>query len=120
MYFQGIEKDPLFLFYCMSSSWFYKSKLTSIDVSVTWDIGRGWANFATAINSLALLYIPTVVTYGVKYEPVAKLYKVLSKELPDIIVGFWEKLNSFWRNVHLYCDSYIVVVLSNEQVMFEY
>jgi hypothetical protein len=39
-------------------------------VSVTEDTGNGWASFATANNSLLLLYNPTVVIYGEKYEPV--------------------------------------------------
>ena len=46
----------------------------------------------------------------------AKPYRVLSVELPDTIVGFCVKLNSFCLRVHLYWDSYIVVVLSKEQV----
>ena len=45
---------------------------TKIVVSVTWEVGNGWANLPTANNSLSLLYNPTVVTYGLKYEPVAK------------------------------------------------
>ena len=39
--------------------------------------------------------------------------------IPSNLYGEYIKLNSFWRNVHLYCDSYIVVVLSNEHVKFE-
>jgi hypothetical protein len=64
-------------------------------VSVTDDRGNGCANLATAINSLLLLYKPIVVTYGLKYEPVAKLYKIPSFELPDTSVGFCEKLIHF-------------------------
>ena len=41
-------------------------------VSVMLDTGRGCASLATASNSLLLLYKPTVVIYGLKYEPVAK------------------------------------------------
>ena len=81
---------------------YYKSKLIIMLVSVTDDRGNGCANLATAINSLLLLYKPTVVTYGLKYEPVAKLYKIPSFELPDTSVGFCEKLNSFCRILHLY------------------
>ena len=43
---------------------------TKIVVSVVLDVGSGCANFPTAINSLSLLYNPTVVTYGEKYDPV--------------------------------------------------
>jgi hypothetical protein len=39
--------------------------------------------------------------------------------LPETMVGFCEKLNSFSRKVHLYCDSYKIIVLSNEHVIFE-
>jgi len=59
-----------------------------------------------------------VVTYGSKYEPVAKSYITPLFELPDINVGFWEKLNSFSLILHLYWVSYMVKVLSNEQVIF--
>ena len=48
-------------------------------VSVVVDNGKGWANFPTATNSLSLLYKPTVVTYGVKYDPVVKKH-VIFKE----------------------------------------
>jgi len=92
--------------------------LTIIVVSVTADSGRGCASLATANNSLLLLYNPTVVTYGLKYDPVAKLYIIPLFELPDIKLGFCEKLNSFSLTVHLYCDSYIVIVLSNEHTRF--
>ena len=57
-------------------------------VSVVVDNGKGCANFPTAINSLLLLYKPTVVTYGVKYDPVANSNICPLFELPDIIVGF--------------------------------
>jgi len=33
-----------------------------IVVSVVWEVGNGWANFPTANNSFASLYIPTAVT----------------------------------------------------------
>ena len=39
---------------------------TKIVVSVVLDVGRGCAILPTAINSLLLLYNPTVVTYGEK------------------------------------------------------
>ena len=64
-------------------------------VSVTLDTGNGWDNFATASNSLSLLYNPTVVTYGLKYEPVAKSDTIPLFELPEINDGFWENVNSF-------------------------
>jgi hypothetical protein len=51
---------------------YYKSRLTNIVVSVTDDKGKGWDNLATAKSSLLLLYKPTVVIYGLKYEPVAQ------------------------------------------------
>ena len=41
-------------------------------VSVMLDTGNGCDSLATANNSLLLLYRPTVVIYGLKYEPVAK------------------------------------------------
>ena len=85
-------------------------------VSVILVVGNGWDNLATAINSLLLLYNPTVVIYGLKYEPVAKSETVPLFELPEISDGFCENVNSFWRNVHLYCVSYMVVCDWNEQV----
>jgi hypothetical protein len=86
-------------------------------VSVMLVTGSGCDSLATANNSLLLLYRPTVVIYGLKYEPVAKSEMVPLFELPEMSVGFWEKLNSFWRMVHLYCVSYKVTVDSNEHVM---
>ena len=94
----------------------YMSKFMIILVSVMLDTGNGCANLATAINSLWLLYKPTVVTYGLKYEPVAKSEMIPLFELPEMSVGFCENVNSFWRNVHLYCVSYMVVCDWNEQV----
>ena len=55
----------------------------SIVVSVVCEVGKGWANLATANSSWFSLYKPTVVTYGEKYELVAKLYTVPSVE-PDM------------------------------------
>ena len=78
-------------------------------VSVTLVTGNGCANLATASNSLSLLYSPTVVMYGLKYEPVAKSDTIPLFELPEINDGFCENENSFWRIVHLYCVSYMVV-----------
>ena len=75
------------------------------------DTGKGCANLAIAIKSLLLLYNPIDVTYGLKYEPVAKSYNTPLFELPEIKVGFWEKVNSFCLRVHLNCDSNMVVVL---------
>jgi hypothetical protein len=88
-------------------------------VSVTVEIGSGCASLPMAISSFALLYKPTVVMYGEKYEPVTKSTICPLFVLPEISVGFWEKLNSFWRMVHLYCASYKVTVDSNEHVMFD-
>ena len=42
-------------------------------MSVVLEVGKGCANFPTATNSLLLLYIPTVVTYGEKYDELTKL-----------------------------------------------
>ena len=64
-------------------------------VSVTLVTGSGCANLATASNSLLLLYNPTVVIYGLKYEPVAKSDTIPLFELPEINDGFCEKENSF-------------------------
>ena len=41
-------------------------------VSVSSLIRIGLANFPTTNNSFASLYNPIVVTYGLKFEPVAK------------------------------------------------
>jgi hypothetical protein len=77
-------------------------------VSVVLLVGRGCANLATANNSCLSLYKPTVVTYGLKYEPVTKSYTVPSVEPdikaavePDINDGFKLKLNSSGLIVHL-------------------
>ena len=78
-------------------------------VSVMLDTGNGCDSLATANNSLLLLYRPTVVIYGLKYEPVAKSEMIPLFELPEMSVGFCENVNSFWRNVHLYCVSYKAV-----------
>ncbi len=43
-------------------------------MSVFCDIGIGWANFATANKSFCSLYKPIVVTYGSKYDAVAKYF----------------------------------------------
>jgi len=59
-------------------------------ISVVVDKGNGWDSLATANNSLSLLYKPTVVAYGEKYDPVVKSFKTPLFELPDIIVGFCE------------------------------
>ena len=64
-------------------------------VSVTLVTGSGCANLATASNSLLLLYNPTVVIYGLKYEPVAKSDTIPLFELPEINDGFCENENSF-------------------------
>jgi flavin reductase (DIM6/NTAB) family NADH-FMN oxidoreductase RutF len=71
------------------------SKLMMMFVSVTLDTGNGCANLATASNSLSLLYSPTVVMYGLKYEPVAKSDTIPLFELPEINDGFCENVNSF-------------------------
>lgn len=57
-------------------------------VSVMLDTGKGCASLATASNSLSLLYKPTVVIYGLKYEPVAKSDTIPLFVLPEIKVGF--------------------------------
>ena len=57
-------------------------------VSVVVDKDNGCDNFPTANNCLSLLYSPTVVTYGVKYDPVANSNICPLFELPDIMVGF--------------------------------
>ena len=56
------------------------------------------------------------MTYGLKYDPVAKLYIVPFVE-PDIRDGFKLKLNSSGLIVHLYCVSYIVLELWKLQVI---
>ena len=57
-------------------------------MSVVLEVGKGCANLPTAINSLLPLYIPTVVTYGEKYDDVTKSNTVPSLLDPDIVVGF--------------------------------
>ena len=84
-------------------------------MSVTEDTGSGWASFATTNNSLLLLYNPTVVIYGEKYEPVTLSFNFpfpgWGNELPLLLLiaadpevndGLFEKLNSFSLIVHLY------------------
>ena len=56
-------------------------------VSVMLDTGNGCDSLATANNSLLLLYRPTVVIYGLKYEPVAKSEMIPLFELPEMSVG---------------------------------
>ena len=59
-----------FLFYYKYIKGYCLSMFTKIVVSVVLDVGRGCAIFPIATNSLLLLYKPTVVTYGEKYDPV--------------------------------------------------
>ena len=60
-----------YLFYYKYIKGYCLSMFTKIVVSVVLDVGSGCAIFPIATNSLLLLYKPTVVTYGEKYDPVA-------------------------------------------------
>ena len=57
----------------------------SMVVSVVCEVGRGWGNFPTAINSWFSLYKPIVETYGSKLDPVTKSLYLL---LPEVIISF--------------------------------
>ena len=76
-------------------------------MSVFCDIGNGCPNLATANNALSSLYNPIVVTYGSKYDAVAKSLtwgkgvfndwdiKLLPvNKLSCNNVGLYERLNS--------------------------
>ena len=59
-----------YLFYYKYIKGYCLSMFIKIVVSVVLDVGSGCAIFPIATNSLLLLYKPTVVTYGEKYDPV--------------------------------------------------
>ena len=87
-------------------------------MSVVLEVGSDFANLPTANRLWLLSYMPTVVIYGSKYDPVAKLY-IEPLRLDEIILGFSVKLNSLSPIVHLYWVSYKPNDDENEHVMFE-
>ena len=77
------------------------SHLNTKVVSVSSDVLIGCPNFPTTSNSLFSLYKPTVVTYGLKSELVAK--SAISPESLDLIFLadiFVVSLNSCSSTVH--------------------